>query len=243
MKSFSLALHRMKRIERRYRPRGFFQLMMLLFAYMIGGFVKEHECSRALDRTAYHKERYQLKSAELADSMNALARETLELQIVKAKQDKLKLELQKEIAKSADLFNENMFFKSVLAPESNVKGVYIKDFKVFPTQLKSNYQFSLMLSQFDRRREKVSGRYHVKWIGVKNNERVVYDLKDIQTQKILPKFNFRYYQELLGEVILPDDFNLERISVKVEVPGNKWRKSKSAFREWRLKDVLVLESK
>tara|TARA_B100001094_G_scaffold333468_1_gene413019 strand:+ start:8135 stop:8866 length:732 start_codon:yes stop_codon:yes gene_type:complete len=243
MKSVSLAIHRIKRIERRYRPRGLFQLMMLLFAYIVGGFVKEHECSRALDRTAYYQERYQLKSEELAESMNALARETLELQIVKEKQDKLKVELKKEIAKSADLFNENVFFKSVLAPESNVKGVYIKDFKVFPTQLKRNYQFSLMLSQFDRRREKVSGRYQVKWIGIKDEKRIIYDLKEIQTKRKLSQFSFRYYQELLGEVTLPENFNLERISVKVEVPGNKWRKAKSAFREWRVKDVLVVEPK
>lgn len=238
MQRILLALRRLKRWERRCRPRALIQLVYLTCAFGVGSFLKENECGGALDETAYYEDRYNQQQAKLLQHVNLLANSQLELTIAKQAQQKLESSLQSEVAKRSKLLQEISFFRSVLSPESSKLGVHINEFKLQPNLVPNSYRYSLLLSQINKRHDTISGSYNIVLTGLLRNERVEYNLADLLTNNKPTNFMFRYFQELVGTFDLPKHFVLKRVTVKVKIPKTRWRKAEEQIQEWPLKDIL-----
>jgi hypothetical protein len=236
MQGFLLALRRLKRWERRCRPRAFMQLVYLICAFGLGSFLKENECGGALDETAYYEDRYNQQQSKLLENVNLLANIQLELKIAKQAQQKIENSLQLEINKRSKLLQEISFFRSVLSPESSKLGVHINEFKLQPNLVPNSFRYSLLLSQINKRHDAISGTYDIILTGLQRNERVEYKLTDMVNKP--SNFMFRYFQELVGTFDLPEQFIVKRVMIKVKIPKNRWRKAQEQVQEWSLKEVL-----
>jgi glutamate synthase domain-containing protein 2 len=239
MVGLQLVVKRIRRWERSCHPRAFFQIILLVSAYMLGSIIKSYDCSQALHQMTYYEDRYKKKSKQLSQHINLLADRNLELEVAHQTQKILKQDLEKEISNKSKLMSEIDFFKSVLSPQSHVKGVYIQAMHLYPTELKSNFQFSLLLSQKEPRGLSTHGKYQVTWIGVHGGRRVLYKHEDVSLKKSNLKFSFRYYQELVGEVKFPESFRLERVLVKIKSSNSNRHTTQ---KEWRLKDIIIKDS-
>ena len=124
----------------------------------------------------------------------------------------------------AALTEEVIFYKSLMAPSSLAKGLQIAEFELTAMEEEGRYQFHLLLTQVETRRDWVQGEASLEVEGrmsetggtdsaTENRERVL-PLTEIGDDDSYPlKFRFRYFQDLTGVISLPPGFKPERIVV------------------------------
>ena len=240
MNRLALTLKRLNRWERRSRPRGIIQLTLFALFFGLGMFCKEQECGRSLDTAAYFEDRHDRKHDELERYQNLLAAKAIELDVMEKSRLAMEKKLKVEQEKRSELLKNVAFYRSVLHPEATVEGIYINHFQLQRTAVPYHYRFSLLLSQLNRKRYAIKGKYRVEVVGVESNKRVQYQLSDLllNKKKSSNKFSFRYYQEFMGEIVLPKHFYPKRVVVYIDVPSNRWRNIKSIRKEWRFHSIL-----
>ena len=243
MNIFSLTLKRLNRWERQSRPRGFIQLALLAICFSLGMFCKEQECGNALDTAAYFEDRHDQKNDVLEHHKGLLAARSIELDIVEKSRAEMEKSLREEQEKRSKLLKDLAFYRSILHPEATAEGIYINHFQLQRSATPYHYRFSLLLSQLNRKRYAINGSYRVEVVGVESNQRIEYDVSELLVNKTKLKrtFNFRYYQEFMGEIVLPKHFYPKRVVVHVNVPSNRWKKIKSIRKEWSFHSLLSSE--
>ena len=77
-----------------------------------------------------------------------------------------------------------------------------------------------MLAQVASRRDYVEGVVAVNLVGKQDGESVVIPLRDVSSvQELGMKFRFKYFQEFVGKISLPEGFEPEQIQVVAQSKG------------------------
>lgn len=122
------------------------------------------------------------------------------------------------------LEEEVAFYKGIMAPSSNDKGLRVSkiDLNVVP-ETPNNYKYSIMLTQVQDNSSYIAGLAAVNFIGLRDGERVIMPLRDLDDKvtELGVKFRFRYFQEVTGEISLPDNFIPEQVQVVLQSTGSK----------------------
>ncbi|MGD8999032.1 MAG: hypothetical protein PVF75_01340 [Granulosicoccaceae bacterium] len=121
--------------------------------------------------------------------------------------------LQSEIL---ELKEEVAFYRSIVAPRESSRGLRIQRFKITPGREARAFRYKLVLTQVIKNSRMTRGNVEVKVEGLRNGEHEVLALKDIATEKLdkLP-FRFRYFQNLEGDLLMPEGFTPSRIMVRI----------------------------
>lgn len=129
-------------------------------------------------------------------------------------------ELRQEIA---DLKSEISFYKGLMAPRDREKGVSIRSLDLLATNNPRKYQFKMVLQQFASEHVVTSGNVSVNVVGKQAGQDLTLSLSelsdDIDSQRI--KYRFKYFQNIEGDVLLPDGYEPTRIDVVVVGKGKK----------------------
>lgn len=130
------------------------------------------------------------------------------------------LELKSEIAEAEE---ENQFYRNLMAPAGNASGLNIGTVELEETELKRRYRFKIVMQQLSTDHELLKGTLKVNIIGQQNDELRVIPLadlsKDIPSANI--KLRFKYFQNVEGEMVLPEGFTPERIELEARATGKK----------------------
>ena len=110
------------------------------------------------------------------------------------------------------------FYRGIVSPADGESGLRVQDFRLTRGEQEREYNVRLVLVQAMKHDRKVMGDVSLSIAGLQDGEQKSYDYRDL-----LPTdgesewaFSFRYFQNFDRQVVLPDGFEPERITVEVE---------------------------
>ena len=130
------------------------------------------------------------------------------------------------------------FYKGIMAPKKNDKGLRIEKASIEATKDKHRFRYKVVLTQVADNRSYVSGRVKIKIHGMDNGEKTALSVATLseEMESEGAKFKFRYFQDIVGEIQLPDAFVPESIEVIAQSTGRKAMRLEKKF-DWILEEV------
>ncbi len=168
----------------------------------------------------------------------------------------LRRDLTKMRERGQRLDEEVTFYKSLMAPGSLVKGLQVTELELRNTDDNRMFNFELLLTQVALRRTYISGNVRLDIIGrfaegkypdefVKSadsaaaeqgdpqNTEVVLSLTEVSEVESYPlKFKFRYFQDLAGDIELPEHFLPARVLVTAQQQGKEALQESFPWPQW-----------
>ena len=151
--------------------------------------------------------RAEVASAELARSVDNKAYADVEKNLT---------DLQAQVLKHREQLT---FYRGIVSPEDGIGGLRIQRFQVLPGATQRQYRLRLVLVQSMRQETVVSGAVIVQIEGVRDNRPLQLALSQagVTTARAdgqLP-FQFRYFQNLEQDIVLPEGFEPRAVNVEV----------------------------
>lgn len=150
--------------------------------------------------------RAEVASAELARNVDNKAYADVEKNLA---------DLQAQVLKHREQLT---FYRGIVSPEDGIGGLRIQRFQVLPGGAEHHYRLRLVLVQSMRQEAVVSGSVVVKLEGVRDNRPVQLPLSETgetgRADGQLP-FQFRYFQNLEQDIVLPAGFEPRAVNVEV----------------------------
>ena len=142
-------------------------------------------------------------------------------------------------ARIVQLENEVTFYKRVMAPGSEDKGLRVESWALAKTLSPSRFSFKLVLTQVADNNNFIEGRALVNIVGMQGNVRRVLPLKDVSDdiKELGIKFRFRFFQDVSGEMVLPKGFKPEKIEVILQSTGHKAMRVEKNY-EWSVQEAV-----
>lgn len=132
------------------------------------------------------------------------------------------------------------FYKGIMAPEGNEKGLRIERFELSRTANARRFRYKVVMTQVADNSNYIKGNVKMNLIGTRQGSResIPFDrvAKDwAGDDGVL--FNFRFFQDIGGELVVPDEFVPEQVEVIAQSKGRKAVRLERRF-EWKLNEVL-----
>jgi cell division protein FtsB len=109
------------------------------------------------------------------------------------------------------------FYRGIVSPSDGNSGLRVQDLKLSRGNEEREFNVRLVLVQALTHDRKVSGDVNIVVTGSQNGVDTTYALEQLipeQADKAWP-FSFRYFQDFNRQLVLPDGFTPERITVEV----------------------------
>lgn len=120
-----------------------------------------------------------------------------------------------------------------MAPSDNARGLQVQSAELKAMSDKQRYAYKIVLAQVADNKSYVSGVVAVNLIGMRDDKQEVIPLRDVSELEDLGiKFRFRYFQNIAGELVLPDAFEPAQIQVVAQSKGKKSSRIEQSF-EWQ----------
>ncbi len=192
------------------------------------------------DRVVERLDQLSLQYQEAKTNERTLRQQVANLESGRAIDDLAKQEIKDTIqglkTSVSQLKKDVSFYKNIMAPSDNAKGLQLQSVEINPAPGTNRFAYKIVLTQVADNKAYVSGVVAVNVIGLKNDELEVLPLRDIsEVEDLGIKFRFRYFQDIQGELVLPDGFDPERLQVVAQSKGKRASRLEQSF-EW---DVLV----
>lgn len=125
------------------------------------------------------------------------------------------VELQAKIQEQQDAI---AFYRGIVSPKDGNAGLRVQDFRLSRGNTEREYNIRLVLVQAMKHDRKVSGDVSLRIAGVENGEQKSYSYEDLRPsgEDRGFSFSFRYFQDFDRQVVLPDGFEPESVTVEVQ---------------------------
>ncbi|WP_114416648.1 DUF6776 family protein [Marinospirillum perlucidum] len=143
-------------------------------------------------------------------------------------------------ARIAQLENELHFYQRVMAPEKVDQGLRIDSFDLEPINDSGAYNYQLVITQVTDNNTFIEGRALVSIIGKRGRtQNVTLPLKDVSSDvdDLSIRFRFRFFQNVAGQLELPEDFEPEKVQVILQSTGRKAMRIEQEF-DWSTQEAL-----
>lgn len=138
--------------------------------------------------------------------------------------------LQNDIA----LLNEEIrFYKGVMIPNAENKGLRIERMNLTPLADTGRFSYSLLLTQVVDKHDYVQGGVEINLVGKQGEESTQLSLSSLSTEnKSAERFRFRYFQNIDGELEIPNNFEPEAVMVIAQSSGSRAQRLEKRF-DWQ----------
>ena len=143
-------------------------------------------------------------------------------------------------ARIAKLENELHFYQRVMAPEKIDQGLRIDRFDVKPTEEPRVFDYQLVITQVTDNNSFIEGRALVSLVGSQGQTRnVTLSLKEVSPEvaESSIRFRFRFFQNVAGQIHLPEDFNPEKVQIILQSTGSKAMRIEKEI-DWISKEAI-----
>lgn len=126
-------------------------------------------------------------------------------------------------AQISTLEEEVAFYKGIMAPSANDKGLRVSKVEIQPQEGTETFRYSIMMTQVADNSSYISGLAAVNFVGMQGAEKVILPLRDLDSNvtDLGVKFRFRYFQEVAGDLRLPAGFVPQQVQVVLQSTGGK----------------------
>lgn len=116
----------------------------------------------------------------------------------------------------AALQEENQFYRNLMSPAGSHRGLTFGVVEIVDTERPRAYRFKIVMQQLGTNQKQLNGTLSVNLVGRQAGERVVLPLKDVSNdiEATNIKLGFKYFQNIEGDLVLPDGFEPERIELE-----------------------------
>ena len=163
------------------------------------------------------------KNADLEKSDAELSERIVQLehklQIDRVAYDKLTKTLNDSSVYISELRSDLDFYQSIISPEDNKPGVKVHEFTLVSTQNPAVFKYKLTVVQALNHDNVVNGRVGILLDGQRQGEPAKVSFEDIGGGS--GKLRFRYFQNLAGEITLPDGLLPQQVAVNLDVKAGK----------------------
>lgn len=156
------------------------------------------------------------ENQELRDG---LARAQRQLQMDQTAYQELNKSLEKSSQDIIKLREELNFYRNIVSPEAKVAGLQIDRLVIERGKAESQYRYRLVLFQALKHESSLSGRVRMDITGMQAGQETVLSFPGPSDRAVT--FNFRYFQDLEGELSLPRNFRPTRIKVSASTGGSQ----------------------
>lgn len=227
--------------RRPYRALAFRVLLLIAFAFLAYLIYEYGRFRGGFDQIAATQERRTFEGHidVLADE-NAALRDKIALletshdidREAYAQMDQSMGELQTRMLEQR---KELSLYRGIVSPEGGVEGLRVQDLDVEQRLEDSHYRLKLVLVQALKHDQRVAGVVNLSVDGAENGRSVSYAMADITADHAEDlQFSFRYFQDFEKDLVLPDNFEPERINVEIRPNGRTAESITQSF-DWSAK--------
>jgi len=120
-----------------------------------------------------------------------------------------------------ELRKELKFYRGIVSPSGANSGLHIQRFELAPGSEAGHFDYSLTLTQVKRNDRYAQGAISIDVEGLQDEKLVKLPISALVTKDAATlKYKFRYFQHFSGELVLPVDFEPQRVIVRL-VPRGK----------------------
>lgn len=193
--------------------------------------------------------------AELREENARLQRQARDLQAENAKlrEEKAVLERTRQIKEEAyrrldetvgglqgevaELKRELAFYRGIVSPKEGARGLQVENLEVSRNAVERSYRVKVVLTQVLKNDNLAKGVVRLGFEGSLNGEMKVLDLKQVSLGEADGlEYRFKYFQNLKGDVVLPEGFVPSRVIVTVD-PEGKGRSEIEKVFDWPVEEI------
>lgn len=212
-----LQLHSRGRV---FLTRAVLAVMVIVFGYLIFEFGRIQANYNIVD-AAKERQAYEDRIAGLQDEIAALKQDVALLEthrdVDREAYNDVEVSLTALQAKIQEQTDAIAFYRGIVSPADGAAGLRVQDMKLSRGPTERAYNIRLVLVQSLQHDRKVTGDVTLSINGELNGAATTYNLS-----QLLPAdgnaswpFSFRYFQDFDREIVLPDGFSPETITIEV----------------------------
>ncbi|QBF83880.1 hypothetical protein EXU30_15240 [Shewanella maritima] len=141
-----------------------------------------------------------------------------------------------QVQKQQALETELKFYRSLMVPDDSVDGIGIHALELSHGMLPDQFKLRLILTQLQKRKQQSKAQAFITLVGIEQGEAKQIDLGELVDNKF--EFDFKYFQVADSEFNVPEDFNLQRIEVRVKVKARRGVKGGETFATFHVPELL-----
>jgi hypothetical protein len=200
-------------------------LAMLLLVLLLAGWAlfEYGRFSAGYDSIEVTQESQVLLShvSDLDDQIEKLREEKAVLeraaQIERKAYDELDTTLKVLQAEILELKEELAFYRGIVSPRQSAEGLHLQRFKIEANGKPRGYRYKVTLTQVLKNDRSARGTINMIIAGQKDEETKVLGLADVTSKQVKAlEYSFRYFQNLEGDIQLPEGFKPLRVTVSVQ---------------------------
>lgn len=209
--------------RRWYRSLVSISVALSLLLVALGGYFYGHfESARQYSVTSTDNERLSASLQEARGEVNTLRSELA----IAGRSNLVDQRATEEVQGTVSSLRERImqleqdvsFYRQVMSPDSDELGLIIAEFDVTPIDGAGRFHYKAVFRQAGAGDRVLEGKVQIDIAGRVEEQRQVLSLTKIlpENSTFDPALNFRYFQNLEGEFILPEGFVPEQVEVKAE---------------------------
>jgi len=131
----------------------------------------------------------------------------------------------------AQLEEDVLYYKQIMSPENNETGLMIGQLDLLQTDLQNRIRYRLELRQAGNNDNPVSGYVNVNILGTRERQEISMPLRSlaVEEDQLDIKLQFRYFQNIQGELVLPDGFIPLGVQILAVDEGNDGKTIQKSF--------------
>jgi hypothetical protein len=122
----------------------------------------------------------------------------------------------------AGLDEENQFYRNLMSPNGDARGLSFGPVEIVQTERPRTYRYKVVVQQLATQHELLTGTLSFNVVGHQSGEAKVLALKELSSSidSNTIKLRFKYFQNVEGELVLPEGFEPERIELEARPSGS-----------------------
>ena len=130
------------------------------------------------------------------------------------------------------LKGELEFYQGIMDTAQEVQGLNIQGLHIVPLSQASSFRFKLILTQVSKSDKVTEGKVEMVLEGMLDGTPKVLNIEELITEKTVPfDYKFKHFQRLEGNILLPELFQPNTITVKLQPNGKNLSKLEKVF-DW-----------
>ena len=116
----------------------------------------------------------------------------------------------------AQLEQDIVYYRQVVSAETEDTGLIISQLDIDATRESNRYRYKLVLRQQDADGDTfLIGHVNINLVGSQSEEQLILSLRDLSAEQdqLDIRLRFKYFQNIEGELVLPDNFSPDRLQV------------------------------
>jgi cell division protein FtsB len=209
-------------------------LFIAVLCYLVFEFGRIQANYNIID-AAKEREAYETRISELNAEIDALKEQVAKLNTDREIDHESYKEVEASLTSLQSKIQEQndaiAFYRGIVSPEDGTAGLRVQDMKLTRGTTERAFNVRLVLVQSLQHDRKVSGDVSLSVEGEQDGATTTYDFAQLLPDEADGSwpFSFRYFQDFDREIVLPDGFTPERITIEVH---SKTRSIKSIERSY-----------